>query len=713
MKPTMRRAITAGTVLVLAGTAAVGAFATVITPTTPRNGSLVSFGPLMDNGFPTSYKDSKAVRLEACFTADDPFCPAPPGSFDPTQPVSFPTNFPDEFFYQLASAVVPANPADATEKLLVETDLEGAFATGPPIPGDQMVFARIRIKDVDVPAGVTWRITHPYGIDEFTAGANGKPGINVTQDVGTVPGVFSGALASRVGPFLAWDPADAPAAPAGHIGDPGVLHTVIGSPYGTNFIKVERKNADGSYTTIGQWDDQFSLQGRYAVNSGVDVDAAYFTGNDSGGSLDVYASSDAGQSIQIKANAALGTPTILMREQDGRYYARIDVARKVPAGTKITVVNAGDKPPAPKTAALADLVTIGSATYDADTKDLTITATSSDTESGADAPVLTVPGFGPLVNGTATFPAVTAPPAVVRVASSAGGSDTSTLKVTGAGFPALAPTAQFALPATVQVGQPVDLDGLASTGDITSYAWTTSNGTISPTTLGRASWTPATSGAATVTLTVTGPGGTSAVSHGSTVLPPAGVVASAGPDQTQTRGQVVTLDASGTIGQRSMVWSQLSGPPVTLSSTTAANPTFRYPLMALPVGPAGHLNAGYAVANQPVVLQLTATASTGTGTATDTVTISPTVENLGALTARYRTRGEWRLTGTSSLAAAQTVAMVLGSDPATGAYIGQASVDAAGAFSFKGGAQPVAGGSTVTFVSSTGGSAVGTLLITP
>ena len=139
MKPTMRRAITAGTVLVLAGTAAVvlevalpatritaaavGAFATVITPTTPRNGSLVSFGPLMDNGFPTSYKDSKAVRLEACFTADDPLCPAPPGSYDATQPISFPTNFPDEFFYQLASAVVPANPADATEKLLVETDL--------------------------------------------------------------------------------------------------------------------------------------------------------------------------------------------------------------------------------------------------------------------------------------------------------------------------------------------------------------------------------------------------------------------------------------------------------------------------------------------------------------------------------------------------------------------------------------------------------------
>ena len=61
------------------------------------------------------------------------------------------------------------------------------------------------------------------------------------------------------------------------------------------------------------------------------------------------------------------------------------------------------------------------------------------------------------------------------------------------------------------------------------------------------------------------------------------------------------------------------------------------------------------------------------------------------------------VTGTTDLKAGQTVAMVLGSDPATGKFIGQATVDAAGAFSFKGGAQPVAAGTTVTFVSATGG----------
>jgi hypothetical protein len=727
MKPRLvRRAVTAGTVLVLAGTAMVGAFATVITPPTARQGSLVSFGPLMDNGFPTSYKDSKGVRLEACTTADDLMCAATAGpTYDPDQPLAFPTNFPDEFFYQLASAVLPVNPADAKERLLVETNLEGAFATGPPIAGDQMVFARIRIKDVDVPEGTTWRITHPYGIDEITAGPKG---IFQTMDVGTAPGVFSGALASRLGPFLKWDPSVAPAAPVGYIGDPGTLHKVTGSPYGTNFIKVETKNADGSYTPVlgtgqvspGVWDDQFSLQGRLAVNSGVDVDAAYFTGNDSNGFLDVYASSDAARAIQVDANATLGTPTVPMHELDGHYFARIAVTGKIVPGTKITVSNTGDKPVATKTATPVDQVNVTAATYNADNGDLTITATSSDKETGP-LPVLTVEGFGPLTaDGTPTvFHSVTptpntAPPAFVRVTSSAGGSDSSTLAVTGAGFGALAPIARFTLPAAAQVGQPIPLDGSASTGNITSYAWSTTNGTVTPATGVASTWTPATAGAATVTLTVTTTtGATSFVTNSATVTPAAGVTANAGPPQTKTRGQVVTLAGSAT-GQTSVAWTQDSGPPVTLSNAASLTPTFTYPVMKLPVGPVGHINTGYVVdspAAAKVVMRLTAKGA-GTTSATSTVTISPTAETFTLLTARYRTRGDWRVTGTSNITAGQTVAMVLGNKP-TGAYIGQATADAAGAFSFKGGVQPIANGSTVTYVSSTGGSTTGTLLITP
>jgi hypothetical protein len=718
MKSTLvRRVATVGAVLALAATAAATANAVVQDPVADRQGSLVSFGPLMDNGFPTSYKDSHAVRLEACVTGDDPLCAAAAGpTYDPDLPLSFPTNFPDEFFYQLASTVVSPNPGNAAEKLLVETNLEGAFAVGPPIAGDQMVFARVRIKDVDVPAGTTWRITHPYGVDELTADARG---IVSTQDVGLVPGDFSGALAGRVGPFLKWDPAIAPAAPAGYIGDPGVLHAVTGSPYGTNFIKVEQKNADGSYSLIGQWDDQFSLQGRMAVNSGVDVNAAYFTGSDSNGFLDVYASSDAGQAIQVSANATLGTPTTAMREVDGRYYARLAVTKKIPAGTQIEVVNTGDKPVAKKLFTISDQVAITAATYNADTGDLTVQATSTDTESGADTPVLTA-SISPtvkadLVGGQATFN-VTAPPPVIKVTSSVGGSDTSTLTTSGAGFGALAPVAQFVTPLSVQAGQPVALDGSASIGDITAYEWSTNNGTVTQDAVNPAlaTWTPsAADPAATVTLKVTGPGGSSTATNTVEVLPPVVTLVDAGPDQVKTRGQVVTLAGTAS-GQQSVLWSQLSGPSVTLSSTTALSPTFTYSRMPLPVGPAGHVTAGYVVHNEPIVLQLTATPVGGGAAVTDTVTISPTPETITPVAARYRTqKGEWTaVSGTTTVHAGQTVAMVLGSDLTTGKFIGQATVDAAGAFSFRGGAQPVAAGTTVTYVSATGGTVVGPLLIT-
>ncbi len=713
MKSTLvRRLLTGGTALIVVASAAVAAHATVQDPVGQRQGSLVSFGPLMDNGFPTSYKDSHAVRLEACITADDPLCAAAASNtYNPDQPLSFPDNFPNEFFYQLSSVKVPVNGAG---NLLVETNLEGAFATGTPAAGDQIVFARVRIKDVNVPAGTTWRITHPYGVDILTADDPKKPGINSTVDIGVAPGQFSGALAGRVGPFLKWDPSVAPAAPAGYIGDPAVLHKVVGSPYDTNYVKVEQQNADGSWSLVGQWDDQFSLQGRLAVNSGVDVDAAYFTGNDNGGFIDVYASSDAAQSIVVSANATLGTPTTAMREVDGRYYARLAVNSKIPAGTQLEVVNTGDHPVAKKLAPITDQVTVTSATYDADTGDMTIQATSSDLESGADTPALNVVGFGPLVGGQATFN-TTAPPAVVKVTSSAGGSDSSGVTTSGAGFSALAPVAQFVAPATVQSGDPVPLDGRASIGDITDYAWSTDDGTVTPdpTTPGLATWTPDTPDpAATISLKVTGPGGESTASNTVVVTVPIVVLADAGPDQVKTRGQVVNLTGTAT-GQRSVQWSQVSGPPVTLSGATTLHPSFTYPKMALPVGPAGHVTAGYAVHNEPIVLQLAATAVNGATTVTDTVQISPTPETITPGTARYRTRGDWRVTGTTGLIAGQTVAMVLGSDLATGQFIGQATVDAAGAFSFKGANVPVGAGTTVTYVSAMGGTVTGPLLITP
>ena len=61
--------------------------------------------------------------------------------------------------------------------------------------------------------------------------------------------------------WLRWDPAVAPAPPAGFIGDAAVLHSVIGSPFGTNFFRVQGPGAGGPSGNDNST-DQFNLQGQ-------------------------------------------------------------------------------------------------------------------------------------------------------------------------------------------------------------------------------------------------------------------------------------------------------------------------------------------------------------------------------------------------------------------------------------------------------------------
>jgi hypothetical protein len=206
---------------------------------------------------------------------------------NPDAPVSYPDNFPGEFSYQLAGAQLTVGGADVE----IGMDLEGAWANEEVKEGDQIVFGRVRIRAKDIADG-RYRVTHPYGQDQFVADGEG---INFTQDIG-VNGGFGQALTSRVGPFLQWDPAVAPAAPAGYVGDPGIDHKVIGSPYGTNYVAVEQfDEATQSWSEVGRT-DVFSIQGRKATNAGLNVDKATYTvGADGKGTADVYASSDAGQ----------------------------------------------------------------------------------------------------------------------------------------------------------------------------------------------------------------------------------------------------------------------------------------------------------------------------------------------------------------------------------------------------------------------------------
>jgi hypothetical protein len=212
-------------------------------------------------GFPASVTDPiTGMALGPCQDTSG-FCletPAP----NQAAPLSVPDNFtPDgEAFYSEVDTVVPNAGLG-----LALFALEQAFVADPPAAGGQIMFARTRFRFTNLKPSTTYRITHPYGVTELTTDALGK--INDTVDAGCLgpPCDFTTANYGAMTSFLEWDPTVAPAAPAGYVGNVAVLHKVIGSPFGTNFVRLEELDGPGGLpvATVGET-DTFHVQGKLA-----------------------------------------------------------------------------------------------------------------------------------------------------------------------------------------------------------------------------------------------------------------------------------------------------------------------------------------------------------------------------------------------------------------------------------------------------------------
>lgn len=226
--------------------------------------NLDAVGPVdTANGYPFWFGDAgtssgsgpgePGVRLELCL--QDPLCPVVGDLPDPSRPLSFPDNFPDESFWWSGEAAMDLPGGGSALLVLAQ---EAAFAADV-VPGGQIAFSRLRIRLDDVTPGAEYTVTTPYGVDVVQADDRGRA--RMTEDVGclTTPCTsFDAALDGRVGPFLRWDPDVAPAAPEGYVGNPLVEHQVIGSPRGTNYFRVEGPGVGSAET------DMFAVQGRLA-----------------------------------------------------------------------------------------------------------------------------------------------------------------------------------------------------------------------------------------------------------------------------------------------------------------------------------------------------------------------------------------------------------------------------------------------------------------
>ncbi len=385
-----RRAIAVAAAVALPLTAATTASA--VTQITVKNpGGLVEVGPVnADHGFPSWYGDSRPgnqqIRLEPCLDLDNPLCGLLPDEVpDPEAPISYPDNFPGEFFYQLAGAELDL-PGGG--RAVLTLGLEAAWANDVVQNGDQVVFARTRVVVRDATPNSTLTFKHPFG--ELTIDTDASGDGRIVEDIAPSVGNFTVALRGNFGPFLMWDSG----APAGYVGNPDVPHTVTGSPTGYNRFSV-------SGGGLSLETDQFTVSGKIATNTGVTGDRAVVNG----GYVDVFATSRGTQLEVVGQEGRFATTPMEYDDGTTRRYARIALAQGASAPTEVVVRNIGDDPVSTTTIPLSG-ITVGKAEYDG-----TNLVVDASTVSGGE---LSVEGFGALPGGAGTF-AVNAPPAAVTV----------------------------------------------------------------------------------------------------------------------------------------------------------------------------------------------------------------------------------------------------------------------------------------------------------
>ena len=441
MHPLLSKTATVLVVSALAqGIAQAALFAVDPGPYTPANG-----------GFASWYQDSHGRTLDLCLSkalsSRVPSAPgAPsymctllptPGVFDDAQPIVFPTNFPDEaFWFTGETALVDA--ARGIDLGYVSA-IEAAFAAEEPVEGDQVSFARIRIR-VDVPTAGTYVITHPYGVDVFNIDTPGRRAINMTRDIGIgSPKTYDGALKGDIGPFLRsvngpyTETNPLTGAAEQFVGDPNLNEAVTGSPFNTNYVRIEGPNGldlrtnvfavSGKLSTVVRPTPMITQRSTYSRKAGTSAPVAQ-------------------QDVFVLAPPAPGTvavtsstPVLNMTEANstGSWYAQSSVNPTLPTTLQVTADNhlaIASSTPTTLPMTLTDLVVIQSAQYSLSSGQLTVVASTSDETS---PPVLTATsGSGAAIGALGGDGAVKTlatgispiPPAKVRVTSSNGGSDT-------------------------------------------------------------------------------------------------------------------------------------------------------------------------------------------------------------------------------------------------------------------------------------------------
>ncbi len=431
-------------------------FARVVTAFAALLSAAPAFGALQDHGpadpvlvYPQWYRDLNGTAVGLCKSqVQSPNAAAglAPMCFPiAANPAGFAGNVGDEIFYADMNAQITGGAGGFTLRYIAA--LEASYLPGPtPVHGQEAVFARIRVV-ANIATPGTYTVTHPYGIEVFPdVEANGPRSIFYTVDVPLANLDFEGALGGRVGPFLQWDvlnPGESLTVGAEQfLGDPNFEHTYTGSPFGTNYVRVDGppgSNLDGAGNDFVIQPLGFILGQKWTapIPTAFTVKKAVYSRSAALNTVDIWAASAAGQRL-----VATGTdmPSLQLVEfPAGQYYGHIEYPATLIPPASVTVTNLSSNPVNQVTAGLTDQIDAVTS-FDPTSRVLTVAASSSDLSGptlvvlGPSGGLMTNTGPGTYTFTSAALPATTEPPMVVNVQSNAGGVYES-ITVVGSGNP--------------------------------------------------------------------------------------------------------------------------------------------------------------------------------------------------------------------------------------------------------------------------------------
>lgn len=686
-------------------------------------------------GFPAWYQDRTGLTLEFCdpknqAELDGAWCVLTTG--DTQAPEVFgPGTLADEHFYFAADAAAPMGNTTAALTL----HLEGAFAQEEIIDGDQIVFARVRVRINNLPRSGTYKIYYPYGVLIFPNQVAGER-LFSTADVGIdcPKGNFECAMAGKIGPFLlpsnapggAELPAiDGPVAGKKYIADPARVGPVTGSPLGQNFFRVVF--VDGATETTLAETANFSLAGRLfsgTIPGRVTVDRASYSQDSASNKLDVFVKAfptiqgrvppatkptevtpilayylgpcdvdtvsgafkqpasqtsaplnGSGHDFWGQSKPTTGIPTAVCVEDKS---ARDSTGRLIPAYYQTSVV---------------DEVHVTSANYDPGTRTLKVSATTSDTLLNTDSPLkLTLGQYNKdLENGTVTITGLTSPPARVSVSSNRGG--TAQAKVS-TGIASGAPPIADAPGTITATNITTETDEGVAKAIVPQNTW---NATVAVVTQGRLG--TVTSDGTTITYTPKpNLSGTDSFTYNLTI--PAD--SSAGVPAVTSNTATVTITIKGAANHLPVAVADTANAPIDTPTriNVLANDTdldgqadlvgvtdvqqTSGPEPATLAWAGGFINftaktPGTYVISYRATDAAFSTTGQASAPATLTVTVAGAKEALSGVTAEYRNdQRRWNVSGTSNVSAGQVIRITYANGTVKGTLIGTATVTGTG-----------------------------------